>query len=391
MAVTVPGGPGVVLYFNVSGSAAINYANDFANAVGLNPAVTNLSSGDTETTVAGALNTIFSNGSSLDYSLTTGGQYTFVSVGAPTTVNGSAAGGDVVVGGGDLIYVENGTSGGSNITFTDGNNIFDGSSVGGAGDTIAGGSGNDTINTGAGPSTVFSGTGRTLINLYDTVTGDVADMQNGNSTVNAFGVADTVVASATGTIFGGTGALTFVGQSTDAYGNPVGSLDVTIVGGTGDTNLFGAATTDLVFSNAAGSTAQYMAGAGNETLNGANAAGGFSFFGDLSTVDGGSINDTVVGGVGNDYFSTGSGVENLFAGSGAAQFEINTVGGAGATITISDFSAADSVNFAGLSVAQETSLLGTSSSVSDGNLTVTLQDGTKVEFVGITSLTGHLN
>jgi len=386
MAVTVPGGGGSVLVFNVSGSAAFNYATDIQAALGSNPEVNNLSSGGTETTVAGALNTIYSNSSTTSFSLLSGGQYTFVSVGAPVTVAGSEAGNDTVIGGADLIYVENPGAGDNRVVFTDGNNIFDGSSIGGAGDTIAGGSGYDTINTGAGATTVFSGTGHTLINLFDTSPGDIVDLQSGNSTVNAFGASDTVVASATGTIFGGSGSLLFVAEAT------TGALPVTVVGGTGSTDLFGAANTDLVFANSASSPqAVFVAGAGNETLNGANAVGGFAFFGDTSQADAASINDTVIGGAGYDYFSTGGGTESIVAGTGAAQFEINTVGGSGATITIADFSAADSVNFAGLSVAQENSLLGTSSSVADGNLTVTLSDGTKVEFLGVTSLSGHLS
>jgi hypothetical protein len=41
-------------------------------------------------------------------------------------------------------------------------------------------------------------------------------------------------------------------------------------------------------------------------------------------------------------------------------------------------------------VAAETALLQNDSTASNGNLTVTLQNGTQVEFVSATSLTGHL-
>jgi hypothetical protein len=206
MAVTVNGGGGTTLTFNVTGSAATNYANFLSGSF---PAVSTLSNGGTESTVAGALNVVYSGGPSSDYTLTTADQYSYVSVGDPETITGSSAG-DTLFGGADLTYVEAPQGHDNRIIFTDGTNTFDGSSTGGAGDTIAGGSGSDTINTGSGPSTVFSGTGHTYIYLNDTVAGDAVDLQSGNSVVYANGVSDTVAASATGTVIGGTGTLTFV-------------------------------------------------------------------------------------------------------------------------------------------------------------------------------------
>jgi hypothetical protein len=108
--------------------------------------------------------------------------------------------------------------------------------------------------------------------------------------------------------------------------------------------------------------------------------------------DAGTI--SVTGGVGFDYFQTGAGTENYTAGSGTAEFSIASVTG-GASISISDFGSFDSVNFLGLTTTQEASLLANqdtavgSASVSGGNLTVTLTDGTTVQFIGVTSLTGH--
>ena len=375
MSVTVHGGGNTVLVFNVSGSAADNYASDFSGAVGANPpAVSTLSSGQPESTIAGALNIVYSGGTSSSgtaissYTLTSPDQYTYVAVGSPTTIDGSSAG-DTVFGGAALTYVE--ASGGhdNRVVFTTGTNAFIGAKND-YGDTIAGGSGYDTIQTGGGPSTVFSGTGHTLIELNDTVAGDIAVMSAGNTTVDANGVSDTVFASATGTIFGGAGTLLF---TTAASTSP---LAVTIVGGSGTTDMFGSANTDLTF--AGGGSAAFIAGAGNETLNGFN-SGGFAFFGD--TTPGDSVNDTVVGGAGFDYFSTGAGNEYFQAGTGTDSFNIASIAG-GASITIADFGGADSVSF-----------FAGSDSVgsSDGtNYTVTLSDGTHVEFLGITSLSGHI-
>ncbi len=380
--ITIPGGSGNTVTFTVTGNSATHYAADFNAAVANAPVVTNLSAGGQPSTVAGALNVIESTSNTL-YSLSTPGQYTYAAVTTPTALIGSA-GSDTVLGGGGLSYVAQG--GNNKVIFTDGDNVFYGPTAGG--NTITGGAGSDTINTGDGSNTVFSGAGYAVINLTDTSGGDIVALLAGNAGVNADGVNDTVYASSalasntTGTIFGGAGVLNFVA------GASASPLAVSIVGGSGNTYMFGAAGSDIVFANSDGSAA-FMAGDGNETLNAANAAGGFVFFGDTIAGESATINDTVIGGAGTDFFSTGTGNETLYSGSGAALFEINDLGTA-AKITIANFGAADSVNFAGMSTAAETSLLNTATTASNGNLTVTLQNGTQVEFVSTTDLTGHI-
>ena len=379
--ISIPGGSGNTVTFTVTGDSATNYASDFNAAVGNATVIVNLADGGQQSTVAGALNIIESSSNTF-YSLTTPGQYTYVAVTTPTDLVGSA-GSDTVLGGGGLSYVAQG--GNNKVTFTEGNNVFYGPTAGG--NTITGGAGSDTINTGDGSNTVFSGAGNAIINLTDTSGGDIAVLLAGNSIVNADGVNDTVYASAaldsntTGTIFGAAGALTFVA------GPSASPLAITIVGGSGSTDMFGATGSEVVFANTDG-TATFIAGDGNETLNAANAVGGLAFFGDTIAGESATINDTVIGGTGTDYFSTGTGNETFYSGSGAALFEINDLG-ADAKITIANFGAADSVNFAGLSTTDETSLLQTAT-VSGGNLTVTLQNGTQVEFLSTTDLTGHI-
>jgi hypothetical protein len=380
--ITIPGGSGTTVTVMITGNTATNYATDFSAAVANATVITDLSNGGQQSTVAGALNLIESSSNTL-YSLTTPGQYTYAAVTTPTDLIGST-GSDTVLGGGGLSYVAQG--GNNKVTFTDGNNVFYGPVAGG--NTISGGAGNDTINTGDGSNTVFSGSGNAVINLTDTSGGDVVALLAGNTVINADGVNDTVYASAalasntTGTIFGSTGALSFVA------GPSASPLDVTIVGGSGSTNIFGATGSDIVFASSDG-TAAFMAGDGNETLNAANAGGGvLAFFGDTIPGESATINDTVIGGAGTAYFSTGTGNETFYNGSGAALYEINDLG-TGAKITIANFGAADSVNFAGMGTAAETSLLQTAT-VSNGNLTVTLQNGTQVEFLSTTDLTGHI-
>jgi Ca2+-binding RTX toxin-like protein len=378
---TIPGATGNTVTFTVTGSSTTNYAQSFSAAVANATVITQLSPGTSPSTVRGALNIIQAS-SSTPYTLTTPGQYTYAAVTSPTQINGSS-GLDTVVAGGDVYYVASG--GHNNVDFTNGENIYFGANEGG--NTISGGSGNDTINTGLGNDTVFSGTGDGLVNLTDQYGSDIVALLAGNTNVNAYGY-DTVYASAalnastTGTIFGSTGALTFVAGSSDS------TLAVTIVGGSGYTTMFGGAGSDIVFANSAGA-AIFVAGAGNETLNGFNAAGGYAFFGDTTPADAASINDTIIGGTGPDYFATGGGHEYISAGPGAALFDINDLG-QGTDITVANFGAADFVTFAGLTRAAETSLLQTASVVSNGNLTITLQNGTQVEFLSTTSLTGHL-
>ena len=380
--ITIPGGSGNTVTFTITGNSATNYATDFNAAVVNATIVTNLGDGGQPSTVAGALNIIGPTSNTL-YSLATPGQYTYAAVNAPTNLVGSA-GSDTVLGGGGLNYVAQG--GNNKVTFTKGDNVFYGPTAGG--NTITGGAGSDTINTGDGSNTVFSGAGNAVINLTDTSGGDIAALLAGNTVVNADGVSDTVYASAalasntTGTIFGSAGTLTFVA------GPSASPLAITIVGGSGTTNMFGATGSDIVFANAGG-TAAFMAGDGNETLNAANAAGGFAFFGDTIAGESATINDTIIGGAGTDFFSTGTGNETLYSGSGAALFDINDLGTA-AKITIANFGAADSVNFAGMNTAEETSLLQTATTVSNGNLTITLQNGTQVEFLSTADLTGHI-
>jgi hypothetical protein len=370
--ISIPGGSGNTVTFTVTGNSATNYATAFNTAVATASVVSNLGSGDQESTVAGALNIITSSSNTL-YSLTTPGQYTYAAVTTPTRLT-SATGSQTVLGGGGLTYVAGGGS--NNVTFLDGDNFYAGQTVGG------------NINTGTGSNTVFSGTGNALINLTDTVGGDVVGLFAGHAIVNSAGANDVVFASAaydsntTGVIFGGSGNLLFIAGPSES------TLAVSIAGGSGTTDIFGGYGSDIVFASSQG-LATYIAGAGNETLNAFNAHGNLAFFGNTVSAEGPSINDTVVGGTGTDFFSTGGGNETFFTGTGPTLFDINDLG-PGTDITIANFGAADYVNFAGLGVAAETALLQNDSTASNGNLTVTLQNGTQVEFVSATSLTGHL-
>jgi hypothetical protein len=383
MAITIPGGGGSVITFNLSNatSALVNYAQDFADAV---EGVKDISFLPVESPDEGALN-IFSSGDSISTTLTQGSQYTYIAAASPSYLY-LANSNESVAAGALTTIVEQGAVGGENIQFLDGNNLFIGSSTGVGGDTIVGGTGYDTIDTGVGSSTVFGGY-NTSITLSDTSTGggDVAALLAAGDTVYADGVADTIYAAATATIDGGSSFFTLVTGAKP--------LSLTVNAGSGAGVVVISAGNDVTY-NSDGSSALgvIVGGAGNETLQGAGATGGFVFFADPNASDAGTI--SVTGGVGFDYFQTGAGTEDYTAGGGTAEFSIASVTG-GASITINDFNSFDSVNFLGLDTASEASLLANqdtavgSTSVSGGNLTVTLTDGTTVQFVGITSLTGH--
>ncbi len=449
--ISVPGAHGVPpLIFTVSGVSTTNYAMDFQTALkaasGSNSLKINVLSDGTAQSAPTAgtttLNEIFSNTtSSMPYGLNQSGEYTLALVGSDTTINGATFGHDTVVAGGAVTFIESnlaGSGGGGqdNIDFISGTNLFVGNTA--SGDTVTGGSGYDTITTGTGATTVFSGSGNTLINLNDSIagsTGDIAFLGDGMATVNAYGLADTVVAAAPGqtifadgpdtandtivigapdspggpaggdtlvlgaasvsvfdsvggnSIFGGAGSLTFVAQAQTTST----TITDTVVNGSGNTYLWGANNDDITFASTSGSgSLTAVAGLGNETLNGAN-AGSFNFFGSNDTTNAASTNTTIVGGSGSDYFSTGTGNEVFVAGTGADVFGLNTVSGSNGAdhITIYDFSAADSVSFNGQSQTDVNNAIN-SGTVTGNNLTITLSDNTTVTFVDTTSLNGHI-
>jgi hypothetical protein len=428
--VTIPGASGLPpIVFTITGTSALNQATAFQNALlaeGQTLTAVDLTSGGTESTMAGALNEITSGGTLSTFTLSTGDQYTVVDTGSSVTLTGSAAGGDSVLGGGSLFYVAVGDN--NMVTFADGANVYQGDSS--SGDVITGGSGYDAINAGTGSNnTVFSGSGHDTIFLGDTGPGgDIAFLGDGQSTVISTGLADTIAAEAPGQlifiqgpatasdlitiqpdsvgdlgndtivlgsasvsifdsvggnqIYGGSGNLTFIG------GDGTSPVADTIVGGTGPVSIFAENGDSITLANDTTSLGDiFVAGSGNETLDGGYANGGFAFFGDTVTADT-AVSTSVIGGSGTNYFSTGVGNETLDGGSGVNIFNIVDGLTAGA-ITINDFSAADSVSFAGDTQDQINTILD-NASVSGGNLVLTLTDNTTVTFVGVTSLTGHI-
>lgn len=442
LGLTIPGAGGGTLVFSVKGESLGNEVTAFSAAVAgatvVEPTGSTIQGprgGLGNVATATTINEIFSSSSSpTAYTIGGGGQYTAVLTSVPTTITGSTAGGDTLVAASNVTY--DAVGGNNNIALMYGENVYNGGSA--SGDTVTGSEGSDTINTGTGATTVFSGYGTSNIVLNDTVTaGDFAFLGDGHALVTANGLNDTVwaavsgqrifgsdtvassakltviVASKTGnpgftgndfivggsaqltvldsiggnTIFGGSGALTFVGEQ-----RPSLVVANSIFAGTGGATVYGGDENSLTIGSAASDpVAHVFAGLGNETLNGAFADGGVNFFlansTGQATAPNPAINDTAIGGNGANYFSTGSGNKSLVAGAGTNWFDIN-LGGPSAQITISDFAQNNNniINLVGENSAQIAAAEQTAHLNSNGNLQLTLSDNTTVTFVGINSL-----
>lgn len=381
------------------------------------------------------------------------GAITFVddsSVGGGASITGSGAGDYVLFTGISPAASYTDVGGGNTVIFTEGNNLYDATSTGTGNDIIVTGTGYDTVNTGTGDDTVFSGTGHSSITLNDTAGGtfstlasgfnDKVYLDDGTNTVTALGVADAIFATAPGqTIIGGPNTAaadivtilqpstgTIAGAGDSIYGgaasiavfDSVGGntlfgdsgtgqayfvagpgLTDTINSGGGQIYAFGSDGDSINFSGSIGVNliSGFAAGLGNETLNGSGASGPgvLALFGatPVDSVDASSINETLIGGSGLNGFVTGEGNETLIGGSGGNAFYVALNANA-ANITIQDFGASDNnaVTFVGYSAddvatAEANGTVGGSASAP--SYTIQLSDGTTVQFLGVTSLTGH--
>jgi hypothetical protein len=418
--------------FTVTGQNTLYYANQFANA--LNTALTNGTLGynnpsDTTATIPGytapanptVTETEISNVGSI-YTLAPdsvpGSVYTFDDANGPVTIKGSGGTGDNVLVAGINAATTYDDAGGNNlITFVDGNNTYNGDTKSSAGnDTIVAGSGFDSIYTGGGAAAVFSGVGDALIVMQDTATAgatsdptsiDPADynqfvrLDDGANKVIMNGTADVVWSDAPGqTIFGGAGVdvvalVPPTGDSTLTGGDTVGA-------GSGQMSVYDDSSGNIVYG-----------GSGSLVVAFTDSVEGSVVAGSGSTVVYGSVGDTIsyfttdstgsaifVGSSGESVDASGSagsltmvlgtGNETLVGGTGATTFNANydSATGLTGTITINDFGGSDVFDFVGYTASQAGSIAMAGTQTSAG-YQITLADGTKVTFAGLTSITGH--
>jgi hypothetical protein len=372
MADSINGAPGAPpLIFTVTPGVTPGSAGNIINSIfagfqaGGGPAVAITA----QVSTPGALNEVVMPG---DYTIQYPGQYVYSEIGLSSTVSGSSS--DTVVGGGDMTFNATGTD--NEVVFTDGTNLYNGGTS--SSDIIAAGSGYDTINAGSGDNNTVFGGGHAFISFDDSGapgSGDIAYLGSGTNTVSSGPGADTVVANGGGNvIFGGTGTLTLVAE---AYATPVSN---TIDGASGGTTIFGGVNNAISFySPAAGTSGDqvFVAGAGNETLDGGASAGGFSYFG---SADPTSVDSIIGGSASSDYFQTGLGTENFVLNGASTQFDLTTSAGGHSVITI------DNWNTALDAIAGDT-VGATFGTLADGDLSLTLSDGTVVDFIGLASST----
>ncbi len=463
--VSITSSIGTSLVFTVTGTNTLGYAKAFEKILVNAGTVTEnlISATGTQTTVTGSgdytltLNEITTTGS---FTLPTADPHaiTFVDQNGAATVTGSGVNDYVMFTGINPSATYQDKGGNNTVIFTTGNNTYKGDGESGK-DVIVAGSGDDTIITGTGPDTVFSGTGRADITLNDTSAGafsgsfnDFVHLDDGTNTVHASGAADAIFATAPGQVIygsdvaGGATIVTLIPDSTGGVGNDTiygGAASIALfdsVGGNtfnagsgqayfvaasgvadtvnssgGPVYMFGSDGDSITFAGNVGSVSDpavlsgFAAGAGNETLNGAEATT-YS-----STVPGGpasalvlyanntsdsvaaqNVNDSLVGGNGATAFVTGEGNETLTGGLGSNRFYIqhsadNTDANTG-TITVQDFANTNwQVGFAGYT-QEEIANAEANASVnggSDPSYTIKLSDGTTVQFLGVTTLTGH--
>ncbi len=318
----------------LSGGNQIYTADDGTDTVTATDTASSVTGGGASSTV-----TLLQNGGSYDFT-NKAGSATVVANSAPGTISGGAAGSTLVA------FLQDQPT----------------SYVGGLGhDELIGGGGNMTVTGGGGGSlTVFGGTG-----TLDFRGG------HGHETVVGGAGAETIQAAASGgTYFGGAGGsqMTAVGAGSFLIGAVDG--DVLAASGFGGDGL--------------------VAGAGNETLNGAGSTWQNVLFGGTGRdqVMLGAGRDTFVGGSGTVTVQMGTGSAALFTGSGAELFSFDAAHTGGATpgsdMIVGFRDGIDHLRLAaGLSVTHYASAGGMTSLV--------LTNGTEVHLAGVSgALQGSL-
>lgn len=370
--ITVPGANGTIVSNNFSG------AGNTALALGISTALAGLKAGGTLTvsSVAGggaapAPALLGTN----ELEITSGGVvnvpagYAFVADGSGNA-NLSITGGSSFFGGdGNIAYANNG-NGAASITAGNGNDLFNLSGT----YTVAAGSGFDQYN--------LSGTGQ-------------VSLGGGSNLVSIPGGADTIFAAANP---GSTGIAASNGSIFFYAGNSSSQVLDVVAGGSGGSTVVGGADNVLVYTSSGGDPgALIVAGAGNETLFGAASPSNDQYWGSFN---GG--NDLMAAGSGNDALVAGSGQDSLIGGSGDDTFYainsqllstiINTPVSpgvdflynthAGETLALTGFDTLyGAANSGAAANAVKVALAG-------GGSTVTLKDGTQINFASPTHANG---
>jgi len=247
------------------------------------------------------------------------------------------------------------------------------------------GGGNDTIEAGSGGNSIILGGGSDLVQS----SGDDSILAgSGPATIAAIGNANDLIYGGSGTLLfvGGAGSATILGgRGSETVFGGAGTMFVSggsnghnmLFAGTGAATLIGGGDDDELFAN--GSQAQSLrAAGGNETLFAGFASGSV-------TLQAGSGHDQLIAGLGNETLIAGTGSATMTGGFGNDRFAF-IKGEAGGTDLLLNFTGQDKVDLIGYGSNAVSDALKTQK-VSDGSVTITLADNTKITFAGITSLT----
>ena len=291
-------------------------------------------------------------------------------------------------------------------------------------DTVSGGSaaqqllvtGNfgGTYITNTGVGTVIAGDGNNVVVSSSTTTGgghviltgagnDSIDSQTGNDTIDAGGGNDTITLGTGNDYVKVEGADTiFAGAGADTVDVSAGTTAL-VQAGDGNLNLINAGGAATVFGDVGSVTVDGGGGASGSYYSGGG-AGNNSLVGGLTgatTLYGGGEGDTLVAqGSGTNVLLPGNGNETLISSGTGSDSLYGAPYGGNYTFVISADQAGGSVFVSDFTVGQDTmSMLGYSASVQDavdakitdalahsGSADITLGDGTKITFSGVTKL-----
>jgi Ca2+-binding RTX toxin-like protein len=393
---------GVAFTLQTSDTVATALASAIATAInsaGTAATTTILSSGEATTVPAGTTGIVISPAVANPTVVAGGGAETLIAGDGGLTFTAPTASTVTILIDGQTPAAGGGTNaitigGGStyNVVVTTGTNVLQ---VGGSG-TVQAGSGSNTIVAAVGTAAtayvlsegtadvIRLGAGAATVNEYGS--GAVIDGGAGADVINDAGSSDTVYAgSGAETVAGGQQDLIFTQTSTLIFFSDGGLT--TVEGGTGTDTIVGAPNSGITYNGTAG-VALLLAGAGVETLNASSATVGVELQGGLT-----SGSDLLKGGYGNDTLFGGSASSTMIGGAGSNVYEFvagstSSSGGIGST-TILGFkqtgTVQDVVALFGYGGNEVSSALA-SATVSGDDTTITLADGSTVTFAGTTSL-----
>jgi Ca2+-binding RTX toxin-like protein len=328
--------------------------------------------------VAGSITSGVNNGSIVPTDSTTppavpaGKTGEYVADTAGSSVNLTAGYKDVVINAAATVYSS--TDANQNVLIGDANATF--IATGGSG-TVIGGGGNVVVNTPSSDSgawTVVLGNGNDSVSVQSTGTNKVL-LGTGNSAVSLGGGTNYVQTAGNDTISVGSGATTVVasGSGSDLVNGGAGKLF--FLGGSGNSTVIGGSGSETVYG-----------GKGNNSFQGGTDGNNRLYAGTgNATLFGGGNNDLLVAqGTGAQLLNAATGNETLIGAAGADTFAF-TSGNAGTDLVRNFASGRDAVHLAGYGPNEAANAVASQQNTA-GSTLITLSDGTKVTFQGLSSI-----